>query len=123
MKDIAYYYDATKNYHKELVNYFIDYLKKEYETNFKTSEDYQGETFAETIDTYYFSMGNDSRDYSMDLISDFMIGEMGNQYVILNYNFVDNISDYYNLSEYLFSEIVSKELLNEIKTIEILKGE
>jgi hypothetical protein len=115
MKTTAYYHDATKNYHKELVNYFIDYLKKEYETNFKTSKDYQGETFAETIDTYYFSMGNDSRDYSMDLISDFMIGEMGNQYVILNYNFVDNISDYYNLSEYLFSEIVSKELLKEIK--------
>jgi hypothetical protein len=115
MKDIAYYDNATKNYHKELVNYFIDYLKKEYETNYKTSADYQGETFEEIIDTYYFSMGNDSRDYSMDLISDFMISKMGNQYVVLNYNFVDSINDYYNLSEYLYSEVVLKALEKEIK--------
>jgi hypothetical protein len=92
---------------------------KEHFKIYQQSDTYENETFAETLDEAFFSMGCDYLDYTIQLFNDYfelIIDET--ELDELREKFDDLDTDYYNLENFIFETYVLP-IINEI----ITKGE
>jgi hypothetical protein len=84
----------------------------------QSCEDYEGETFEETMDREFWSMGCDYYDYANDLVDDYFYSVVDkNEYDELKETFAEIDSDYIDLRNYVFETFA----LPKIK--DIINGE
>jgi hypothetical protein len=98
---------------KDYLNIFDQYAKdfwaftlKRLEDDFKIyqdSEDYEGESFAETLDIHFWSMGCDYVDYAKSITEDFFFPIISEKELeSLNDQYMEDDLEHYDLYRFLF---------------------
>lgn len=101
-----------KPYADKLYDYVLQQLRKDFD-QYAKSNDYNGETFAESIDMSFFAMGSDGHDYGYSIIDEFFRREMGNEYVDIEENFAPDRFErpiYFSLNVMLWDVFIDKKL-------------